>query len=163
MRAIEVTSQHPNSSFGTLNDSTSSNGNTEIDCPVEVPFRSLVQVLSSYISSKESTLECPVCYSVPSLPIYRCPNNHIICKICLPRLSKKCPTCRTRYLLENIKKKLFHFLISLKFCKMRSNANLLFHFGFILIHQAGRVGLAPGRFIGRQNPAGRNWICSRQA
>ena len=107
MRSIEVTSQHPNSSFGTLNDSTSSNGNTETDCPVEVPFRSLVQVLSSYISSKESTLECPVCYSVPSLPIYRCPNNHIICKICLPRLSKKCPTCRTRYLLENIKKNYF--------------------------------------------------------
>jgi len=96
MKAIESTSQHPNSSLGTLNDSTSSNGNSETNCPVEVPFRSLVQVLSSYISSKESSLECPVCYSVPSLPIYRCPNNHIICKICLPRLSKKCPTCRTR-------------------------------------------------------------------
>jgi len=96
LKAIEATSQHPGSSLGSPDDSTNSNGKAETDCPVEVPFRSLIQVLSSYISSKESSLECPVCYSVPSLPIYRCPNNHIICKICLPRLSKKCPTCRTR-------------------------------------------------------------------
>jgi len=96
LKAIEGSSQHPSSSLGTPKDSTSSNGKAESVCPAEDPFRSLVQVLSSYISSKESSLECPVCYSVPALPIYRCPNNHIICKICLPRLSKKCPTCRTR-------------------------------------------------------------------
>ena len=66
-------------------------------CPFEAPFHSLIEFLSNFISFKASSLECPVCYNVPSPPIYRCPNSHIICSSCLPRLSSKCPTCRTRF------------------------------------------------------------------
>lgn len=64
--------------------------------PDNEPLHSLVELLSSFISSKESSLECPVCYSVSAPPIFRCPNSHIICKTCLPRVGSKCPTCRTR-------------------------------------------------------------------
>merc|ERR1719228_938954 len=60
------------------------------------PLHSLVELLSSFISSKESSLECPVCYTVPAPPIFSCPNSHIICKSCLPRVGSRCPTCRTR-------------------------------------------------------------------
>jgi len=66
------------------------------NCPFETPFHGLIEFLSNFISSKASSIECPVCYSVPSPPIYRCPNSHIICSTCLPRVSSKCPTCRTR-------------------------------------------------------------------
>jgi len=69
--------------------------NSSIDT-AEAKLKSLVRFLSDHISSKESSIECPVCYTLPTPPIYRCPNSHIICNSCLPRLARKCPTCRTR-------------------------------------------------------------------
>eukprot|EP00092_Neocalanus_flemingeri_P081829 GFUD01102296.1.p1 GENE.GFUD01102296.1~~GFUD01102296.1.p1 ORF type:complete len:116 (+),score=29.01 GFUD01102296.1:42-350(+) len=56
----------------------------------------MIEFLENYISSKESSLECPVCFTVSSPPIYKCPREHIICSSCQPRLGNKCPTCRTR-------------------------------------------------------------------
>jgi len=80
------------------NISVSNEGNeiTSSISTVEAKLSSLVKFLSDHISSKESSLECPVCYTLPAPPIYRCPNSHIICKSCLPRVAKKCPSCRTR-------------------------------------------------------------------
>ena len=88
IKALESSSRCLRSSLETLEDASVNSETAKIVCPVEVPFRNLVEILSSYISNKESSLECPVCYDVPCLPIYRCPNNHIICKVCLPRLGK---------------------------------------------------------------------------
>ena len=46
------------------------------------------------ISAKKSLLECPVCYETASLPIHKCPKEHLICSKCLPKMDQKCPTCR---------------------------------------------------------------------
>eukprot|EP00939_MAST-03C_sp_MAST-3C-sp1_P003429 g3429.t1 len=40
-----------------------------------------------------SILECPVCFEHMMPPIYQCPEGHLICNVCRPKL-KKCPTCR---------------------------------------------------------------------
>ena len=57
-------------------------------------------------------LECPVCMeTIKSVPVYQCANGHVICKICIEKLSN-CPICRNdsalvRSLkLENIVEKL---------------------------------------------------------
>jgi len=63
--------------------------------PLQATLSSITKFLADFISSKESTLECPVCYTVSSPPIYKCPNQHIICSSCLPKLANKCPSCRT--------------------------------------------------------------------
>jgi len=52
--------------------------------------------LSESIATKESLLECPVCFTTASPPIYKCLSEHLICSKCLPRMKGKCPTCRTR-------------------------------------------------------------------
>ena len=41
----------------------------------------------------ESTLECPVCLSLPrDLPVPCCPSGHIVCNYCRGEV-KKCPVC----------------------------------------------------------------------
>ena len=55
------------------------------------------------IKAKESDLECPVCFEVPSMgePIYQCREGHLVCSQCEPKLSKRkvndCPKCRIKY------------------------------------------------------------------
>ena len=45
-------------------------------------------------------LECPICFeTIDSVPIYQCPNGHVVCKNCHPKL-KTCPICR----VDTIKK-----------------------------------------------------------
>ncbi len=42
------------------------------------------------------TMVCPVCLVPPrASPCYLCPNGHLVCGLCQPRL-KACPTCRAR-------------------------------------------------------------------
>eukprot|EP00092_Neocalanus_flemingeri_P015707 GFUD01017001.1.p1 GENE.GFUD01017001.1~~GFUD01017001.1.p1 ORF type:complete len:326 (-),score=103.14 GFUD01017001.1:29-1006(-) len=53
--------------------------------------------LSETVAQKKALLECPVCLNTASPPIYKCPSDHLICSKCLPRMNRKCPTCRTRY------------------------------------------------------------------
>ena len=48
------------------------------------------------ISEKEKELECPVCLDVAASPILMCSEQHLICSICRPKLSK-CPQCKEKY------------------------------------------------------------------
>ena len=41
----------------------------------------------------ESELECPICWELSRPPVYQCPEGHIICHKCRPRVSR-CPVCR---------------------------------------------------------------------
>ena len=56
---------------------------------------SMKEFLNESISAKKALLECPVCYETACPPIHRCPKEHLICSLCLPRMNHKCPTCRT--------------------------------------------------------------------
>merc|ERR1719319_1081257 len=47
-------------------------------------------------ASKVEELECPVCFTTCSQPIYTCPNQHLVCSTCRPHLST-CPECRVDY------------------------------------------------------------------
>ncbi|GJW35793.1 E3 ubiquitin protein ligase SINAT2-like protein [Tanacetum coccineum] len=40
-------------------------------------------------------LECPVCVTIMSAPIYQCPNGHTLCSMCKSRVENCCPVCRT--------------------------------------------------------------------
>jgi len=56
----------------------------------------IVDFLISSICSKERDLECPVCLETSSAPIYSCPESHIICASCRPKV-QVCPECRATY------------------------------------------------------------------
>ena len=56
--------------------------------------RSLVEFMERQILELEEELECPVCLEVATVaPIYKCPDDHLLCRICRPKLSE-CPQCR---------------------------------------------------------------------
>jgi len=60
----------------------------------QIDFRAeLISLLDNQIREKLDALECPVCLSPASTPIYACPESHIICSNCLPRLAQ-CGVCR---------------------------------------------------------------------
>jgi len=60
----------------------------------QIDFRAeLISLLDNQIREKLDALECPVCLSPASAPIYACPESHIICSNCLPRLAQ-CGVCR---------------------------------------------------------------------
>jgi len=60
----------------------------------QIDFRAeLMSLLENQIREKLDALECPVCLCPASAPIYACPESHIICSNCLPRLSQ-CGVCR---------------------------------------------------------------------
>ena len=56
----------------------------------------LMSFLEKSISAKERELECPLCLEVSSPPIFMCPESHLICSRCRPKL-EKCPECRVKY------------------------------------------------------------------
>merc|ERR1711962_301970 len=41
----------------------------------------------------KSELECPICFDISRPPIYQCPEGHIICSQCRPKVTR-CPVCR---------------------------------------------------------------------
>merc|ERR1712096_263142 len=56
----------------------------------------LLDFLTSSILEKENDLECPVCLETATIPIYRCPESHLICSSCRPKVVE-CPECRLEY------------------------------------------------------------------
>ena len=56
----------------------------------------LLAYIDQQISSKESSLECPVCLEVASTPIFMCEEQHLLCGSCRPRI-QACPECRLQY------------------------------------------------------------------
>ena len=57
----------------------------------------MVEFLREAIAKKEDDLLCPVCLEPAKVPIFSCPDSHIICSTCVPKLkSQECPQCRVR-------------------------------------------------------------------
>ena len=56
----------------------------------------LLSFLNKSISTKERELECPLCLEVSEPPIFMCPESHLICENCKPKV-EKCPECRIQY------------------------------------------------------------------
>ena len=56
----------------------------------------IVKYLRKQLKEKESSLECPVCLETASVPIFACPEMHLICSSCCPKL-QECPECRAKY------------------------------------------------------------------
>eukprot|EP00092_Neocalanus_flemingeri_P106609 GFUD01136794.1.p1 GENE.GFUD01136794.1~~GFUD01136794.1.p1 ORF type:complete len:158 (-),score=45.91 GFUD01136794.1:33-506(-) len=52
--------------------------------------------LEKQISQKTRELECPVCFVVCQPPILRCPEFHLVCGECWPRM-RVCGECRAPY------------------------------------------------------------------
>jgi len=52
--------------------------------------------LEKQISQKTTELECPVCFIVCQPPILRCPEFHLVCGECWPRM-RVCGECRAPY------------------------------------------------------------------
>jgi len=62
----------------------------------------MVQFLKEAIAKKEEDLLCPVCLEPSKAPIFSCPDSHIICSTCVPKLtSQECPQCRRRVKLPD--------------------------------------------------------------
>ena len=62
---------------------------------VEKDFRQeLMAMVEAGIREKMAVLECPVCLETATSPIYSCPEAHVLCSTCLPRL-ERCGVCRT--------------------------------------------------------------------
>merc|ERR1711915_168319 len=53
------------------------------------------QCAVGYVSCIEESLQCPVCYCVPSGQVFQCQHGHVICNGCRSRLHF-CPVCRVR-------------------------------------------------------------------
>ena len=47
---------------------------------------SMLEFLARNIQEKEAELECPVCLSEASSPLYSCDYQHLVCSSCLPLL-----------------------------------------------------------------------------
>ena len=55
----------------------------------------MVDFLKKAITRKEEDLLCPVCLEIALTPIFTCPDSHIICSACVPKLKvQECPQCR---------------------------------------------------------------------
>ena len=68
--------------------------------PVGVVDTRLDEFISRQVAALEEELECPVCLEVlTTSPIYKCADDHLICKECRPKV-KRCPQCRETYMGE---------------------------------------------------------------
>jgi len=56
----------------------------------------LTEFLAESIKEKEVDLECPVCFETADIPIFMCPEMHLICSKCRPKI-RECPECRLPY------------------------------------------------------------------
>ena len=70
----------------------------------------MVRFLKEAIEKKEEDLKCPICLETAQPPIFMCPDSHIICSECAPKV-QTCPQCRVR--LPTPLKRLFSFLLFL--------------------------------------------------
>ena len=74
---------------------------TKAECEATDPVKKestsrMVEFLATSIKEKESDLECPVCLETAEVPIFMCPEMHLICSNCRPKV-KECPECRVVY------------------------------------------------------------------
>ena len=53
----------------------------------------MVDYLKQTIAKKEEDLLCPVCLETSQIPIFTCPDSHILCSSCVTKVSM-CPQCR---------------------------------------------------------------------
>ena len=53
----------------------------------------MVEFLRGAIEKKEEDLTCPVCLEIAKPPIFTCPESHLICTACGPKV-QMCPQCR---------------------------------------------------------------------
>ena len=60
--------------------------------PVDVK---MAEFLKQAVKKKEEDLTCPICLETAKPPIFMCPDSHIICSACAPKV-RKCPECRVR-------------------------------------------------------------------
>ena len=56
----------------------------------------MLTFLDRAIATKERGLECPLCLEISEPPIFMCPESHLVCAHCKPKV-EKCPECRTPY------------------------------------------------------------------
>ena len=57
-----------------------------------------IEFLLAAIAGKEEGLECPVCLTEASPPIYCCSQFHLVCSTCrADRRLAACPTCREQF------------------------------------------------------------------
>ena len=57
--------------------------------------RAEMELLKEAIEKKEEDLKCPICLETAKPPIFMCPDSHIICSECAPKV-QTCPECRVR-------------------------------------------------------------------
>ena len=63
---------------------------------VQETNKNLLTLIEGQISEMEEELECPVCFEVSdTAPIFKCSEDHLMCRSCRPRLSV-CPLCRAQ-------------------------------------------------------------------
>ena len=60
---------------------------------MDAPRAEMVKFLKETIEKKEEDLTCPICLETAMPPIFMCPDSHIICNLCAPKVHK-CPECR---------------------------------------------------------------------
>ena len=63
---------------------------------VKLAEKARLEKLEQEIVAKATELECPVCYSTCTPPIYSCPAQHLVCSTCRPQLTR-CGECRVIY------------------------------------------------------------------
>ena len=51
------------------------------------PNSAMVDFIMASIESKEKDLECPVCLETAVAPIFSCPESHVICSTCRPKVT----------------------------------------------------------------------------
>ncbi|CAL8130088.1 unnamed protein product [Orchesella dallaii] len=59
----------------------------------------------------ENLRECPICLEIPEKDIYQCSQAHIICNLCITKLTE-CPQCRTNYGAKRIRCRVLEALLN---------------------------------------------------
>ena len=62
---------------------------------MDAPRAEMVKFLKEVIEKREEDLTCPICLEPAKPLIFMCPDSHIICDACAPKV-QTCPECRVR-------------------------------------------------------------------
>merc|ERR1719167_72402 len=55
----------------------------------------MAEFLKQAVKKKEEDLTCSICLETAKPPIFMCPDSHIICSACAPKV-QTCPQCREK-------------------------------------------------------------------
>ena len=86
--------------------------------------RAEMELLKDAIEKKKEDLKCPICLETAKPPIFMCPNSHIICDACAPKV-QTCPQCREK--LPTPLKRLFSFICPFSILQVFLSVNLPRH------------------------------------